>query len=83
MKREGATEQEKAKAVDLVRSGKSLDYVKSYFPHVEADYFDRNEEDLLILAGKKKAPKGHWTEKPAEPQKPAEKPAEKPADPLA
>jgi hypothetical protein len=75
MKREGATEQEKAQAVGLVRSGKSLDYVKLCFPHVEADYFDRNEEDLLILAGKKKAPKGHWSlppEKPAEPQKPAD-----------
>jgi hypothetical protein len=59
----------------MVRAGKSLDAVKLRFSNVEADYFDRNEEDLLILAGKKKAPKGHWTlppEKPAEPQKPAD-----------
>jgi hypothetical protein len=73
MKREGATEQERAVAVDMVRAGKSLDAVKARFSNVEADYFDRNEEDLLILAGKKKAPKGHWSlppEKPAEPKQP-------------
>jgi hypothetical protein len=75
MKREGATEQEKVRAVELVRQGKSLDFVKMTFSNVEPAYFDANEDDLLILAGKKKAPKGHWSlppEKPAEPQKPAD-----------
>jgi hypothetical protein len=76
MKACGATEEERTRAVALVKAGKSLKEVKAIFSHVEEDYFDRNEDDLLILAGKKKAPKGHWT-------LPPEKPEEKPADPLA
>lgn len=78
----GLTEQERAKAVDLVRKGKSIEDVRTIFAHVEADYFDRNEEDLLILAGKKKAPKGHWTLPPEPPEQPKQ-PADKKPDPLA
>lgn len=49
----GCTEQERTVAIEMLREGASMKDVKKRFAGVEADYFDANEADFLILAGKK------------------------------
>lgn len=62
MKACGATEQEKSQAISMLKAGATMDQVKAAF-QVEAEYFDRNEQELLEAAGKRKK----TPEKPKDP----------------
>lgn len=48
----GATEQEKSQAISMLKAGATMAQVKAAFNEIEADYFDRNEAELLEAAGK-------------------------------
>ena len=53
----GATEAERAVAVELLKSGGSFEDVLDRFPGVERDYWERNKGDLFERAGLVEKPK--------------------------
>jgi hypothetical protein len=51
MKAIGATGEQKAKAVSMLKDGATIQEVIRFFWQVEAEYFERNKAELYELAG--------------------------------